>query len=80
MEILNYSKVQYNWFLTKIIIDDALSEKNTINYAFPNCKIIPCFFHLVLNITKHMKAIKSKNITLKKINIISNNINNDIIS
>ena len=68
IEILNYLKVKYNWFPTKIKIDYRLSEKNAINYAFQICKIIPCFFHFVLNITKNMKA-----------NIISNNIIKDII-
>ena len=60
-------KLKYNWNPTNITIDYSLAEKKAINYVFPNCNIVPYFFHFVVNLTKHLKEIKSKNITIKNI-------------
>ena len=61
IETLNYLKLKYNWNPANITIDNSLAEKKAINYVFPNCTIIPFFFHFEVNLAKHFKEIKSKN-------------------
>ena len=51
----------------RITIDYSRDERNALIYSFPNVEIIPCFFHFMKNITKHLKEIRSNNKTLKNL-------------
>ena len=63
--ILDYLKNKYNWIPTTITIDYSKAEKNALQYVFPNIKFIPCFYHFMVNIIKHLPELKSKNKTIK---------------
>ena len=63
--ILEYLKNKYNWIPTTITFDYSKAEKNALQYVFPNIKFIPCFYHFMVNIIKHLPELKSKNKTIK---------------
>ena len=65
VKVLNFLKIKYSWTPNKITIDYSKAEKNAITYVFPNVEIIPCFYHFMVNINKHLKELKSKNKVLK---------------
>lgn len=51
----------------RISIDYSRAEKNAILQLFPDIEILPCFFHFMKNVVKHLKEIRSKNKTIKKL-------------
>ena len=65
--ILEFLKNKYNWQPNTISIDYSKAEKNALIYVFPNLKFIPCFYHFMVNIIKHLPEIRSKTKTLKNL-------------
>ena len=65
--ILKYLSNKYNWKPLRISIDYSKSERNAIIQLFPDIEILPCFFHFMENIVKHLKDIRSRNKTIKKL-------------
>ena len=64
---MKYLSNKYNWKPTRISIDYSKSERNAILELFPDIEILPCFFHFMENIVKHLKELRSKNKTIKKL-------------
>ena len=58
--LFDYLKEHYQFNPEKITIDYSVSELNAIKHAFPNSIIIPCFFHLMQNLSKRLPDLKSK--------------------
>ena len=65
--ILSYLKNKYNWHPNNVTIDYSKAEKKALTEVFPNIQFIPCFYHYMVNITKHIPELKSKNKSLKLI-------------
>ena len=65
--ILSYLKNKYNWHPNNVTIDYSKAEKKALTEVFPNIQFIPCFYHYMVNITKHIPELKAKNKSLKLI-------------
>ena len=59
--ILEHLKIRYNFYPNKLTIDYYKAEFSAIKTIFPNSIIIPCFFHFIMNISKKIPNLKSKN-------------------
>ena len=65
--VYEYLKNKYQWNPQHISIDFSKAELKSIKLIFKNITIVPCFFHFISNIIKHLKQLKSKNIKERNI-------------
>ena len=65
--VYEYLKIKYQWNPSIISRDFSKSELKSLKYVCKNITIVPCFFHFISNITKHLKQLKSKNSKEKNI-------------
>ena len=65
--VYEYLKNKYQWNHQLISIDFSKAELKSLKYVFKNITIVPCFFHFISNIIKHLKQLKSKNIKERNI-------------
>ena len=65
-QVFNYLKNKHLFNPNAVTIDYSLAEYNAIRTVFPNCRIIPCFFHFIQNISKRINNLRSKNFAKKK--------------
>ena len=74
--LFEHLKIKYHWNPELISIDFSKAEFSSLNYVFPNIKIIPCFYHLMVNVTKRIKDLKSQDKKKKENakNLIANNL------
>ena len=58
--LFEYLKEKYKWNPKLVSIDFSDAEYNAFLYVFPQIQFIPCFFHFIVNISKRIKDLKSK--------------------